>query len=955
MELLKDITPKLLTFPLGEGYDDYAKVTFRLPKQDGEYLSYTRTDNNYDGANCDSCPDWIPTNGSFLAPRHYIWHINVIDSGKFEFYHEIPGNPDFKERTSLIPPTPPEESPEFLPSIKVCADSSSATLIVFKDTLSHRCDKLKLRLYDDPLLLGASFMTRYIIEDAPYDPYLGQLERLQSNADSIVLRYHHPTAIRTYVYGYYTGNSEYDNGVNQFKLEVYKVVDTDDDGLLESPEDSVAVNSRTIDMYRTPVLFIHGQWDNASCFQSMEDYLVNEGWNRNLIYRMDYSNTNDATFITNVTQNTVLLGGTNGVGINTALRNTVKAGYSAGKVTLVGHSMGGVLSRLYLQSTPGGIAYRGDVNRLITLNTPHLGSQIGDEFSAAIDNEDEFTINQMRLSGAIIGHDIVGVAMKGSVRDLGTQSDAVRNLLNKGGNYGDAAFDYFVPCHAVITTAPPTDFRYDAFNPANPGYIAVVSLFWVSWALTDYTLTRKFPSLFNCEESDLTVSFSSQRGNLQASVGKDASWPAQNQLHASAPRNEAVQSQIARLLRADPDGDDFSPVFIPNAGYGFQDPSNNTFLYYDPAYGNKSCPRAAVVTNKTDAAGEQASLTAGLAPGASITSGVSVASNTSVASNASAASSLVKSSGAASASRLTATGSATITSPANGGTLQSGASAQLQFAQSGAVASKMVSAIFPNVPPVLDSLSVIVAIDTLGDKTAFNFTVPIEAAGKAKVVLVALDAQGGLLSIDSVEINIDVPASLSSITTPYSSLFIPTGKTAALNLSGTFSDGIKRNITGIAGLTLTSSNSSVVQVESNQTFTALATGTATITANYQGQQTTATIEVYPAPLATSSVGGSGGGITPKNGNVVKSYSLSQNYPNPFNPATRISFSLPSAGLVKLKVYDVLGRVVKVLVDEKRDAGRYEVSFDASRFASGVYFYRLQSGNFIQSKKMILVK
>jgi hypothetical protein len=86
------------------------------------------------------------------------------------------------------------------------------------------------------------------------------------------------------------------------------------------------------------------------------------------------------------------------------------------------------------------------------------------------------------------------------------------------------------------------------------------------------------------------------------------------------------------------------------------------------------------------------------------------------------------------------------------------------------------------------------------------------------------------------------------------------------------------------------------------------------------------------------------------------YSLNQNYPNPFNPSTRIKYQLPSITQVTLKVYDVLGNEVATLVNEEKLAGIYEVEFSASnRFASGVYFYQLKAGEFIQTKKMILIK
>lgn len=83
--------------------------------------------------------------------------------------------------------------------------------------------------------------------------------------------------------------------------------------------------------------------------------------------------------------------------------------------------------------------------------------------------------------------------------------------------------------------------------------------------------------------------------------------------------------------------------------------------------------------------------------------------------------------------------------------------------------------------------------------------------------------------------------------------------------------------------------------------------------------------------------------------------LDQNYPNPFNPSTIISFSVPQSSFVTLKVYDVLGNEVSTLVNETKEAGKYNVSFDAAGLSNGVYFYSINSDNFTSTKKMILMK
>ncbi|NWG27338.1 MAG: T9SS type A sorting domain-containing protein [Ignavibacteriaceae bacterium] len=89
--------------------------------------------------------------------------------------------------------------------------------------------------------------------------------------------------------------------------------------------------------------------------------------------------------------------------------------------------------------------------------------------------------------------------------------------------------------------------------------------------------------------------------------------------------------------------------------------------------------------------------------------------------------------------------------------------------------------------------------------------------------------------------------------------------------------------------------------------------------------------------------------------IPTDYALFQNYPNPFNPKTNIQYAISSRQFVSLKVYDVLGNEIETLVNEEKPAGKYEITFDASKLTSGIYFYQLKSKSFIETKKMILLK
>ena len=89
--------------------------------------------------------------------------------------------------------------------------------------------------------------------------------------------------------------------------------------------------------------------------------------------------------------------------------------------------------------------------------------------------------------------------------------------------------------------------------------------------------------------------------------------------------------------------------------------------------------------------------------------------------------------------------------------------------------------------------------------------------------------------------------------------------------------------------------------------------------------------------------------------MVEKFSLANNYPNPFNPSTKIQYTLPTNEFVSLKVYDIIGREVATLVNQQQSAGVYDVNFNASNLTSGIYFYKIDAGSFVDVKKMMLIK
>jgi len=97
------------------------------------------------------------------------------------------------------------------------------------------------------------------------------------------------------------------------------------------------------------------------------------------------------------------------------------------------------------------------------------------------------------------------------------------------------------------------------------------------------------------------------------------------------------------------------------------------------------------------------------------------------------------------------------------------------------------------------------------------------------------------------------------------------------------------------------------------------------------------------------------GINNISSEIPKEYKLYNNYPNPFNPATKIKFDIPKNGFTKIVIYDLLGREAEIIVNENLTKGAYEFVWNATKFASGIYFYKMTAGNFTSIKKMMLIK
>jgi len=146
-----------------------------------------------------------------------------------------------------------------------------------------------------------------------------------------------------------------------------------------------------------------------------------------------------------------------------------------------------------------------------------------------------------------------------------------------------------------------------------------------------------------------------------------------------------------------------------------------------------------------------------------------------------------------------------------------------------------------------------------------------------------------------------------------------------------------------------STNSGVIWIRKNQGFNQIPSVKALFIANNYIFAGTLGHSVWRSPLSDII------GVQSISSEIPSSFSLSQNYPNPFNSMTKVKFQIANSGKVKITVFDILGKEVATLVNEPLQPGTYETTFDASNLSSGIYFYKLQTKNFSETKKMTLKK
>jgi pimeloyl-ACP methyl ester carboxylesterase len=476
--------------------------------------------------------------------------------------------------------------------------------------------------------------------------------------------------------------------------------------------EKVTPTTLLLQVFRPPVVMTHGLWSNQDAFKAMEDDLASgsQHYPEELLYRVDYSGTNGSAFSVNSREVEF--------GVLSVIEQALAEGYGVGKVDLVGHSMGGLLGRLFVQ----GANYHGEVRRVITCNTPHSGSQMANLLLDEIWDPLGVLCAALGATGSS--------CYDGAVCDLSVGSNALA-ALNQGA-IGGSDEKY----HALATV-------FDMATNAPGGSISSFAPFSFSTLLIQALGACSVPALvdrvFNNDDSDLIVAATSQAGGL----AQTRTSLFENQVHMGSTDNSLVKEAVRSLL----DEPDNSSRFA-TGGY------HPATLVYAPT---SMC--GAIIQP----------------PSSGRSQGCSTARH-SLALHSLAAPAL------------------TITAPLSGTTLGAGQGFAVTVTGSSDVAtvllllSKKDGEFFLAKKP--------------GPTATFAVTVPEALVGQETLVALGLNAYGQpFASSNPVAINVTVAAQLLALTVDPPTVYLEPGYPRRLTVTGTFDDGIVRDLSEHPGMT----------------------------------------------------------------------------------------------------------------------------------------------------------
>ena len=363
-------------------------------------------------------------------------------------------------------------------TIKICADGSAATRIKFTNNTGIASSNIKFWIASDPYG-NNSDLSGYFIN-------------YSVSGNMITAELAHPKYLPS--------------NYRPSKNDQIRIVD------FNSPNQTIF--SLPLEVYRAPILMVHGLWGSTSSFETIDNYIETNSYQLPLLtLRADYESTNDYYFAIN--QFVVPSG------INVLLNRARSLNISTGKVDVIAHSMGGLISRYYLQSQ----AYqqKKDIHKLITLNTPHSGSPWGNLVNN-ITTQAGPIANLTLSSLAVIAYN--GSLHNGAIEDLAINSSALNYLNTTTLNNG------IVPTHVITTTSSPINEYF--------WYLVAVA---VAPSLS-MTPSQFFDYLCYSQGNDLVVSVPSQSGGVP--INARTTYP--NIMHTASPDNSFILSEVINAI-----------------------------------------------------------------------------------------------------------------------------------------------------------------------------------------------------------------------------------------------------------------------------------------------------------------------------------------------------------------------------------------------------------------------
>lgn len=440
----------------------------------------------------------------------------------------------------------------------VCADGTASSLFKFSllggyfGQYDAEAQNLQFRIKEDP--------------DGSNAAQYGRLGHFNYVGHEFEVAYTHPTTIPTTVTTPYA----------TYTLELYD---------RHRPE--IVYKAFDLRVYRIPIVMVHGLWGKKTAFSKMENSLINSNqYSRAQLHRADYEQSNDASFSTNAYEVPYAIG---------TLKEELKSnGISCKKVNIVAHSMGGILARLYLQSTD----YDDDIARLITMNTPHAGSQL-----ANLLLDDNYDLSPLLRS---VAYRFLGNPNGGAIEDLRVNSPAIRNYLNGFDNLNLNT----VPTHAITSVREFPELDLLILLSGAP-WFKTTTMNVIPFALQFIQSTSDdIENAFNNERHDWIVPLSSQYGNMP----ENSTYL--GLIHTFIHKNTFVINDVRRLLNQPLDSDlfddqGFHPPVLTYSTPSFQSTSlqlkknltENDLVINSPAQGSvysANSPITVSISGNTD-------------------------------------------------------------------------------------------------------------------------------------------------------------------------------------------------------------------------------------------------------------------------------------------------------------------------------------------------------------------